>query len=91
MPNPARTDYIFLSYSRTDKEAAETLRSRLIAAGFDVFRDQESIRIGVNWLQSLQEAVQGCAAFVRRTRWCATATLGGGGSGSRPQPQAVAA
>lgn len=64
MTNPARTDYIFLSYSRTDKEAAETLRSRLIAAGFDVFRDQESIRIGDNWLQSLQKAVQGCAAFV---------------------------
>lgn len=55
---------IFLSYSRTDKDAAKTLRERLAQAGFSVFRDEESIRIGDNWLKSLQDAVQGCTAFV---------------------------
>ncbi|QTR49974.1 nSTAND1 domain-containing NTPase [Candidatus Thiothrix anitrata] len=55
---------IFLSYSRTNKDAAKTLRERLEQAGFSVFRDEESIRIGDNWLKSLQDAVQGCAAFV---------------------------
>jgi formylglycine-generating enzyme required for sulfatase activity len=57
-------NHIFLSYSRTDKEAAKALRTRLEQAGFSVFRDEESIRIGDNWLKSLQDAVQGCAAFV---------------------------
>jgi hypothetical protein len=56
--------HIFLSYSRTDKDVAKTLRGRLEQAGFSVFRDEESIRIGDNWLKSLQDAVQGCAAFV---------------------------
>ncbi|EIJ34087.1 SUMF1/EgtB/PvdO family nonheme iron enzyme [Thiothrix nivea] len=64
MTVPAQTGYIFLSYSRTDKNVAAMLRSRLIDAGFKVFRDEESIRIGDNWLQSLQTAVQGCSAFV---------------------------
>lgn len=64
MAEPTPTAKIFLSYSRTDKEAAKTLRERLEQAGFSVFRDEESIRIGDNWLKSLQDAVQGCAAFV---------------------------
>ncbi|MEZ5477035.1 MAG: toll/interleukin-1 receptor domain-containing protein [Thiolinea sp.] len=64
MKSPVQTAYIFLSYSRTDAEAAKTLRDRLEQAGFVVFRDAESIRVGDNWLQSLQAAVGGCTAFV---------------------------
>ncbi|MBU0655216.1 MAG: toll/interleukin-1 receptor domain-containing protein [Gammaproteobacteria bacterium] len=64
MAEPVQTGHIFLSYSRTDKSAAEVLRKRLIQAGFNVFRDEDAIRIGDNWLKSLQDAVQGCAAFV---------------------------
>jgi hypothetical protein len=72
-----QTGRIFLSYSRSDKDAAQVLRTRLIDAGFDVFRDEDSIRIGDNWLKSLQDAVQSCAAFlllvgrdgVQQQRW----------------------
>jgi hypothetical protein len=56
--------HIFLSYSRTNKDEAAALRTRLEQAGFSVFRDEDSIRIGDNWLKSLQDAVQSCAAFV---------------------------
>jgi formylglycine-generating enzyme required for sulfatase activity len=77
MTNPAQDGYIFLSYSRTNKQEAEALRSRLLAAGFAVFRDEDSIRVGENWLKSLQDAVQGCSVFmllvgrdgVQQQRW----------------------
>ncbi len=55
---------IFLSYSRTDQATAAQLREALLQEGFTVFRDQESIRLGDNWMQRLQTAVQHCSAFV---------------------------
>ena len=58
------TEDVFLSYSRTDKAAALRLREGLLAEGISVFRDEESIRIGDNWMQRLQDTVQGCRAFV---------------------------
>lgn len=65
MTNSAQTDQIFLSYRRTDKDAAEILRSRLIGAGFNVFRDEESIRIGDNWLQTHAASGAGKLSLVR--------------------------
>ena len=59
-----KTEDVFLSYSRTDKAAALRLREGLLAEGISVFRDEESIRIGDNWMQRLQDTVQGCRAFV---------------------------
>jgi formylglycine-generating enzyme required for sulfatase activity len=58
------TPQIFLSYSRTDLDAAIALRSELEKAGFTVFRDEDSIRAGDNWMERLQTALQGCSAFV---------------------------
>ena len=58
------TEDVFLSYSRTDKAAALRLREGLLAEGISVFRDEESIRIGDNWMQRLQDTVQHCRAFV---------------------------
>ena len=55
---------IFLSYSRTDLAAADVLRAALEQAGFEVFKDDASIRGGERWLTRLQQAVAGCAAFV---------------------------
>lgn len=55
---------IFLSYSRTNLEAAVALRTELEKAGFTVFRDEDSIRAGDNWMERLQTALQGCSAFV---------------------------
>ncbi|WP_287603692.1 SUMF1/EgtB/PvdO family nonheme iron enzyme [Thiothrix sp.] len=55
---------VFLSYSRTNLEAAVALRTELEKAGFTVFRDEDSIRAGDNWMERLQTALQGCSAFV---------------------------
>ncbi|MDD5394103.1 MAG: SUMF1/EgtB/PvdO family nonheme iron enzyme [Thiothrix sp.] len=56
--------HIFLSYSRTNLEAAVALRTELEKAGFTVFRDEDSIRAGDSWMERLQTALQGCSAFV---------------------------
>lgn len=63
-PQTSSIEDVFLSYSRTDKAAALHLREGLLAEGIRVFRDEESIRIGNNWMQRLQDTVQGCRVFV---------------------------
>src|SRR5512144_3217294 len=55
---------VFLSYSRSDGEAAINLRGQLQRCGLSVFKDDERIRAGELWLDRLQEAVGGCSAFV---------------------------
>lgn len=55
---------IFLSYSRTDRDACLALRTALQQAGLDVFHDEEAIRNGDRWLTRLEEALQQCNAFV---------------------------
>jgi formylglycine-generating enzyme required for sulfatase activity len=64
MAGSPQTEQIFLSYSRTNLEAAVALRSELEKTGFTVFFDQQSIRAGDNWMERLQTALQGCVAFV---------------------------
>ncbi|WP_084260443.1 toll/interleukin-1 receptor domain-containing protein [Thiothrix lacustris] len=51
------TAQIFLSYSRTNLEAAVALRTELVKAGFKVFRDEDDIRAGDNWMERLQTAL----------------------------------
>jgi len=55
---------IFLSYSRTDREASIALCSALTQAGLSVFHDKDGIRIGDRWLEQLEKALQNCSAFV---------------------------
>jgi hypothetical protein len=62
LPSPALD--VFLSYSRSDLEAANALRAQLEAAGLSVFKDDASIREGDLWLDKLQHAVADCGAFV---------------------------
>jgi hypothetical protein len=57
-------DYVFLSYSRNDGTTAVTLRAQLERCGLSVFHDVESIRASDLWLDRLQDAVDGCGAFV---------------------------
>jgi formylglycine-generating enzyme required for sulfatase activity len=56
--------HVFLSYSRNDQPAAINLRGQLERHGLSVFKDDERIRAGELWLDRLQEAVDGCGAFV---------------------------
>jgi hypothetical protein len=55
---------VFLSYSRVDRHAAIALRSALERSGLSVFHDEEAIRVGDQWMTRLQDALQGCSAFV---------------------------
>ena len=55
---------VFLSYSRNDQDAATLLHTQLQRAGLSVFKDDEKIRWSDVWLDRLQEAVDGCSAFV---------------------------
>ncbi|MBA1446603.1 MAG: toll/interleukin-1 receptor domain-containing protein [Gammaproteobacteria bacterium] len=64
MADVRQTEQIFLSYSRNDREAAIFIRNALEQAGITVFRDEDAIRIGDDWMQRLQNALQGCSAFI---------------------------
>ncbi len=55
---------IFLSYSRTDRDASIALRLALEQAGLRVFQDEDAIRSGDRWVEKLQQALKDCCAFV---------------------------
>ena len=55
---------VFLSYSHNDHAAASMLHDQLARQGLCVFWDKEGIRAGDLWLDRLQEAVDGCGAFI---------------------------
>jgi WD40 repeat protein len=45
---------VFVSYSRKDRDVAETLRDRLLGDGFDAFLDSKDIVAGEPWRERLQ-------------------------------------
>ncbi len=55
---------VFLSYSRSDRDACIALRTALEKASLPVFRDEDAIRVGDRWMTRLEEALQLCSAFV---------------------------
>ena len=55
---------IFLSYSRTDDEAADKLHGWLKSRGFSVFFDKKEIHEGELWLDRLQKAIDHCGVFM---------------------------
>lgn len=55
---------VFLSYSRNDLPAASKLREKLVQKGLEVFKDDDSIRRGDEWVWRLQEGIQACSVFL---------------------------
>jgi TIR domain/Novel STAND NTPase 1 len=55
---------IFLSYSRADAAAAETLRSRLAEAGLSAFLDRYGLPAGQPWQPWLEQDLGSCRALV---------------------------
>ena len=55
---------VFLSYSRTDRDACIALKSALEQVGLKPFRDEDAIRAGDRWLSRLEQALADCSAFV---------------------------
>ena len=57
-------EQVFLSYSRTDRDACVVLRAALEQAGLSVYRDEDSNRVGDRWVERLEQTLLGCSAFV---------------------------
>ncbi|MBT8146314.1 MAG: toll/interleukin-1 receptor domain-containing protein [Gammaproteobacteria bacterium] len=57
-------DNCFLSYSRSDGERAQTIRSGLEARGLGCFRDIEGVRAGDEISQTLGEAIANSDVFI---------------------------
>jgi hypothetical protein len=55
---------VFLSYSRVDSAAAETLRARLKEAGLNAFLDRYGLPAGQPWQPWLEEHLLSCRALI---------------------------
>jgi TIR domain len=55
---------VFLSYSRADSAAAETLRSRLQDAGLNAFLDRYGLPAGQPWQPWLEDKIGSCRSLV---------------------------
>ena len=67
--------HIFISYSRKDQTYATQLADDIRKHGFDVWID-DRIDYGERWFDEIEEAIDGCAAFVvimspasRKSKW----------------------
>lgn len=58
-----RDGYVFVSYSRSDKERVLPLLERLEQAGIPYWYDQH-IPGGAEWIETLEERIQSCSAIV---------------------------
>src|SRR4051812_18495337 len=64
LPNSANGYDVFLSYSRADAAAAETLRTRLAEAGLHPFFDRYTLPAGQPWQPQLEAELARCRALV---------------------------
>lgn len=55
--------YVFVSYSKENRDYARRLRDQLLGRGFDVWID-EVIDPGDDWWRFIRRAIRDCAAFV---------------------------
>ena len=53
---------VFLSYSRTDAEAARRVQAHLQEAGLATFLDRDQLAAGQPWLPALEQAIARCGA-----------------------------
>jgi hypothetical protein len=55
---------VFLSYASQDAEAAQKICEALRAAGLEVWFDQDELRGGDAWDQSIRKQIKTCALFI---------------------------
>jgi hypothetical protein len=55
---------IFLSYAGADRDTATCLKQGLAAAGAELWQDIEQIHLGDQWIDTLQDALRQCSAYV---------------------------
>lgn len=56
--------YIFISYSKSDKEYVQKLANRLREEGFDIWLDDRNLRSSQVWWEAIVNAIVNCAAFI---------------------------
>jgi hypothetical protein len=55
---------IFISYSRSDRQAAEKMKSHLTAMAHTVWIDRDEITGGELWRAQIVEAIENCDTFI---------------------------
>lgn len=58
------SEYIFISHSAKDNEFTRMLADALSEDGFEVWVDFDDIGSGERWIQTIQNAIEDCAAMV---------------------------
>lgn len=67
-PETQTASQVFISYSRSDRAACAQLRTELEKAGLSVFRDEDNIQAGDEWITELEKALEQCTAADRPGR-----------------------
>lgn len=57
-------DYVFISYSRRDREFVEKLSSDLRKRGISVWIDTENIQAGTNWQSEIERGLGNASALI---------------------------
>ena len=57
-----RSRSVFLSYNRQDKASLAVIAQRLREQGIEVWRDQDNLRPGEDWLPEISKAIAACSA-----------------------------
>ncbi len=63
-PPPSPAPSVFISYASEDRTAARTLRDTLVAAGLDVWYDENELGGGDAWDQKIRRQIRDCEYFV---------------------------
>ena len=58
-----RETTVFLSYARADQEIVEAVAGGLRAAGMKVWFDQDDVKLGSNWIQEIERALDSADFF----------------------------
>src|SRR5450432_1653595 len=61
---PEASSAVFLSHASEDGEAAQRICNALRAAGIEVWFDQNELRGGDAWDQSIRKQIKACALFI---------------------------
>jgi hypothetical protein len=59
-----RNGSVFISYSTKDDSYAYALEDHLKQQGFDVWIDKKGLRVQDSWTDTIENAVEDCAAFI---------------------------
>jgi len=60
----SKSDYVFISYSRTDNNFVEKLSADLRKQGISVWIDNQKIQAGANWMEEITKGLNNASALI---------------------------